>query len=171
MFVADKCKYCIIKKTIALLLIIVQVLLFCSCNTEQSEFYSLVKKYRANYGYINSLTINNGYDETDENELAELLRNAQLIMKATGEDRQNLDSDDKLYEYVNSDAVAEVKGFSIRIESAHTSGNSGYVWVVYSGEWIDKEGFIIKNRKDELAYWEIKKENDKWIVVDTVNLP
>ena len=143
----------------------------CSCNTEQSEFYPIAKKYRSLYGYITSFTVNNGYDEDDEKQLSELLDRVESVMTATGDARQRLDVENKLDEYKNEDNVAEVKDFNIKIESADTSGNSGYIWVVYSGKWFDEKGFVIKNREDELAYWKIKKENENWIVTETVNLP
>ena len=54
---------------------------------------------------------------------------------------------------------------SLELWSAHLDDTSGYLWVYYSYEAIDREGNVVRGSKDVPSLWTVEKERTgEWIV-------
>lgn len=59
---------------------------------------------------------------------------------------------------------ASTTNVSIEYLNTKQDGDSGYIWVKYTAEYLDGYGEGFKGSYDVVSRWEIKKENNEWKV-------
>ena len=59
---------------------------------------------------------------------------------------------------------ASTTNISIKYLNTKQDGDSGYIWVKYTAEYLDGYGEGFKGSYDVVSRWEIKKENNEWKV-------
>ena len=65
--------------------------------------------------------------------------------------------------WINTDN-ASTTNVSIEYLNTKQDGDSGYIWVKYTAEYLDGYGEGFKGSYDVVSRWEIKKENNEWKV-------
>lgn len=150
------------RKTVIAILIVLLLTLLGSSLLGHSDYYNKYAKYK--YGFIPYYsTIDNKCSQKDRALAQQIVNLAGEIMTDTlGNIPENAG---ELGVYaVNKESDYSKIEAKINIITADFSFNSGYIWVEYSREYFTK-GDSSAEKKENLAYWKLKKLENQWQVV------
>ena len=69
-----------------------------------------------------------------------------------------------LYTGYDRDPNTCAEKHSLELETGNVSGNSGYVWVIYTQEYFDQNGKLLAGSWKVRSRWTVEKQNDEWKV-------
>lgn len=150
------------RRTILAILMVLALTLLGSSLLSHNDYYHKYEKYK--YGFIPYYsTINNKCSQKDRALAQQIVNVAGEIMTDTlGRVPENA-GELSLYA-VNKESVYSKIEAKINIITADFTFNSGYIWVEYSREYFT-ESDSSTQKKENLAYWKLKKKENQWQVV------
>ena len=150
-------------KKICVLLALVFVAGFVAASLfgGHSEYYSKYESLK--YGFFPYYsTIDKRCSEKDRERAQDIINLAgQLMTDTDGDVPQNVGKLD-IYSLKKAEVVrSEVK---INLITADFTFSGGYIWSEYHQKLFGEDE-VIKEQKNRLAYWKLKKQKGEWIVV------
>ena len=115
------------------------------------------------------------YQITDEDRanVSAVMSTAEKVFAYTGtkaDAEKSVGDLARYYHYSDEIPFSTVK-YNLQLITAKVDRSSGYMWVVYSDEQYDQDGKGVSGSANVLSYWEIRKADGKWNVVDIKEHP
>jgi len=129
------------------------------------------KNYESFFGTSIFATISHQISDNERVVVQPVLAVAKNVFSYTGE----LNSADKsvgelkryYYLYNDMDRITSVK-VNVQLITAMIKQDDGTMWVIYSVSRFNDTGTLINGSADVLTYWQIKKNDGNWVVVDVI---
>lgn len=138
---------------------------FCACGNKSSENLTLIR----HYGQEKYDELKYECNDQEQLEIANgIVEQAKKIMEFVGNEK-DVDSEANTgalsrYYYFNSQV--NTANVSVKLITTRQQESDGYIWVEYSAKYYDNTGKVIYGAEQITSRWEIKKENNEWIVTD-----
>ncbi len=166
---------------IIVLLLSAGMLLLAGCNKNETALYKQYKYPNEEYfGEMTYSEIKHKASDSDKKEVADIMKTAEAIFSYTGtksDAPKNVGTLDKYYYYnfvtefyINQGNKTSVE-YSLDLITVNITGNSGYMWVVYSVSDLDENGNEMYASQDILSRWEIKMKDAEWKVTSIQEAP
>ncbi len=115
------------------------------------------------------------YQMTDEDRatVSPVMSTAEKVFAYTG---KKADADPSVgalarYFHFSDEIPFSTVEYNLQLITAKVDRSSGYMWVVYSDKQYDQDGKNVSGSANILTYWELKKTDGKWNVVDIKEHP
>lgn len=155
------------KKFVLPILLLCSACMFSACSKPSQEYTA----ENTAYEYMNDESQEELQSKCEDKEQIEtakkIIKDSEKSFKTSLQEASNYDFG-ACSTYCPDESVikrSEKIDLSIDYMNTKQDGNSGYIWVKYSVEYLDKQGEVISGRYDAVSRWEIKKDGSEWKVV------
>lgn len=162
------------KKIIIILLVSISVFGLISCSIGHGENYNkyLTDKNKKYFGSRICSTIDYQCSDAEKAQVEDVLETARRVFSYVGT-KENADKNvgalSRYYRYTDSlNYISVDLKLDLITAKIKSNGKSGYMWIVYSIDRYDKNGENVAGSTNIPCYWEIEKQNDRWVVTNVM---
>lgn len=154
------------KKLVFPILLLFSICMFSACSKPSQEY--IVEN--TDYAYMNNESNEELQSKCENKEQIEtakrIIKNSEKAFKTSLQEASNYDFGAYSTYCPDESVLKRSENIDLSIEYLNTKqdGDSGYIWVKYTAEYLDGYGEGFKGSYDVVSRWEIKKENNEWKV-------
>lgn len=154
------------KKLVFPILLLFSICMFSACSKPSQEY--IVEN--TDYAYMNNESNEELQSKCEDKEQIEtakrIIKNSEKAFKTSLQEASNYDFGACSAYCPDKTVLDNASTTNVSIEYLNTKqdGDSGYIWVKYTAEYLDGYGEGFKGSYDVVSRWEIKKENNEWKV-------
>lgn len=156
------------KKAIIPVLLILSACVLSACSENETTEKYIVETTA--YQYMNDSNNEELQTKCEDKEQIEIakkvIKDSEKAFKTSLQEASDRDLGACSKYCPDETVLANTDKIDLSIEYMNTKqeGDSGYIWVKYTVEYLDSQGEAIKGCYDAVSRWEIKKDGSEWKV-------